>query len=172
MPIVSGGTPATAQLTSRANGVSPSSAASSACVTMQTAAPSFCPLELPAVTVASGSERPITGRSAARPSSVVSGRGCSSRSISRVPALRGGHRALMGEQAQLVLLLTRDGVFTAKVLGGLQHAAADGVAGAAGRHAPAGQAVLQHRAARPGSRAQPRAVQLGLTHALGATGHD
>ncbi len=55
MPIVSGGTPATAQLTSRANGDSPSSRARSAEVTMQTAAPSFWPLALPAVTVASGS---------------------------------------------------------------------------------------------------------------------
>ena len=85
MPIVSGATPAAAQETSRANGASPSSAALSGCVTMHTDAPSFWPLALPAVTVASGSLRPMIGRSAARRSSVVSARGCSSRSTTRSP---------------------------------------------------------------------------------------
>ena len=55
---------------------------------MQTAAPSFWPEALPAVTVASGSLRPITGRSAASVSSEASARGCSSRSILRLPFLR------------------------------------------------------------------------------------
>jgi hypothetical protein len=45
---------------------------------MQTAAPSFCPLEFPAVTVASGSCFAITGCSAASASSDTSARGCSS----------------------------------------------------------------------------------------------
>jgi len=40
---------------------------------------------LPAVTVASASLRDMIGRSAARRSSVVSVRGCSSRSITRSP---------------------------------------------------------------------------------------
>ena len=52
-----GATPATAQPTSRASGRSPSCSACSAVVTMQAAAPSFWPLALPAVTVASGSTR-------------------------------------------------------------------------------------------------------------------
>lgn len=55
IPIISGATPATVHVTRRANGCKPSSAALSGCVTTQTAAPSFWPLALPAVTVASGS---------------------------------------------------------------------------------------------------------------------
>ena len=65
MPIVAGGTPPTPHETSRANGRSPSSAARSGCVTTQIAAPSFWPDALPAVTVASGSLRPMIGRSPA-----------------------------------------------------------------------------------------------------------
>jgi hypothetical protein len=47
---------------------------------MQTAAPSFCPDALPAVTVASGFCLPVIGRSVARLSVVEPGRMCSSRS--------------------------------------------------------------------------------------------
>ena len=58
MPMVRGGTPATPHETSRASGRRPSSAAVSGVVTIAIAAPSFCPLALPAVTVASGSSCP------------------------------------------------------------------------------------------------------------------
>ena len=88
IPIVRGGTPATAQDTSLAIGFSPSSAARSAWVTTHTAAPSFWPLELPAVTVASLSERRVIGFSADRLSIEASGRGCSSRSTARGPDFR------------------------------------------------------------------------------------
>ena len=83
MPIVSGGTPPTPQDTSRANGRSPRSGARSGCVTTQIAAPSFWPDALPAVTVASGSSRPMIGRSPASTSTLVSGRMCSSVSTVR-----------------------------------------------------------------------------------------
>jgi hypothetical protein len=49
-------------------------------VTTATAAPSFWPLALPAVTVASGSSLPMMGRSSASVSTLESGRMCSSRS--------------------------------------------------------------------------------------------
>ena len=52
MPMTLGATPATPQDTSRTSGVSPSSAAFSGVVTTHIDAASFCPLELPAVTVA------------------------------------------------------------------------------------------------------------------------
>jgi hypothetical protein len=82
MPIVAGGTPPTPHETSRANGRSPSSAARSGCVTTQMAAPSFWPDALPAVTVASGSLRPMIGRRPASTSTLVSGRTCSSATTS------------------------------------------------------------------------------------------
>ena len=85
MPIVAGATPATAHDTRRTSGRSPSSAAFSGEVTTQTAAPSFCPDALPAVTVASGSSRPMIGLSRARASTVESGRMCSSRSTTASP---------------------------------------------------------------------------------------
>ncbi len=81
MPITLGATPATPQDTSRTSGVSPNSAARSGVVTTHIEAASFCPLELPAVTVASGSCLSRTGLSFARLSIEVSGRGCSSVSI-------------------------------------------------------------------------------------------
>ena len=56
MPIVSGATPATAQPTSRTSGLAARALGRPPrVVTTQTAAPSFWPLALPAVTVASGS---------------------------------------------------------------------------------------------------------------------
>ena len=85
MPIVRGGTPATPHDTSRASGRSPSSAAFSGVVTIATAAPSFWPLALPAVTVASGSSLPMIGRSVASFSTFASGRMCSSRSTTVSP---------------------------------------------------------------------------------------
>lgn len=74
IPIVSGATPATAHEASRTSGVSPSAEALSAVVTTHIAAPSFCPEALPAVTVASGSVRPIMGRRRPRASTEVSAR--------------------------------------------------------------------------------------------------
>lgn len=62
MPIVAGSTPATAQDASRAIGCRPSAAARCGVVTTHTAAPSFWPLELPAVTVESGSAAERIGR--------------------------------------------------------------------------------------------------------------
>src|SRR5215203_1866018 len=85
IPMVFGGTPATPHDTSRASGRSPSSAAFSGVVTIAIAAPSFCPLALPAVTVASGSSLPMIGRSLARVSTFESGRMCSSRSTTVSP---------------------------------------------------------------------------------------
>ena len=85
MPIVRGGTPARAHDTSRTSGRRPSSAARSGVVTTHAAAASFWPLALPAVTVAWSSDLPRTGRSFARPSMVVSGRGCSSVSTTVSP---------------------------------------------------------------------------------------
>ncbi len=90
-------------------------------VTMHTAAPSFWPLALPAVTVASGSLAPMIARRRAERSSVVSARGCSSRvdQLSLLAArdrhrhdllreravLLRGHGPLVGAQRELVLLL-------------------------------------------------------------------
>jgi len=75
IPMVRGDTPATAHERSTASGRRPRASARSRVVTTQTAAPSFCPDAFPAVTVASGSSRSITGRKAARRSSEVSRRG-------------------------------------------------------------------------------------------------
>jgi hypothetical protein len=83
--MVAGGTPPTPHDTSRARGRSPSSAAFSGVVTTQIAAPSFWPLALPAVTVASGSSLPRIGRSFASVSTDESGRMCSSRSTTTSP---------------------------------------------------------------------------------------
>ena len=75
IPIVAGGTPATAQATRRPSGRRPSSAALSGWVITHTAAPSFWPLALPAVTVASGSLLPMIGfRLASRSSGRVGAR--------------------------------------------------------------------------------------------------
>lgn len=56
MPIVAGGTSAHGQLINRTRRVSPRRSAAS--LTTHTAAASFCPLALPAVTLAFGSPRP------------------------------------------------------------------------------------------------------------------
>ena len=129
-------------------------------VTTQIAAPSFCPQALPAVTVASGSSRPSTGRSAASFSTVVSGRDVlvgvddgvalpgrtvtgTISSANRPASLRRGG-ALVRAHGELVLLLARDRVLAAQVLRGLQHPAGHRVVVAAGRDPAAGQRVVQH----------------------------
>src|SRR3712207_9300770 len=95
MPVVLGGDPAAAQDTSRASGRRPSSAAFPGLVTTHTAAPSFCPLALPAVTGASGSSLPMIGRSFARVSTVESGGIGSSR------AEAGRERGVWGKRGDL-----------------------------------------------------------------------
>ena len=77
-PMYAGSTPATAEAMTRAIGRRPSSSAVSAEASSTAAAPSLMPEELPAVTVPSVRN---TGRSWASFSGVVSGRGCSSRSM-------------------------------------------------------------------------------------------
>ena len=79
-------------------------------------------------------------------------------------------RPLVGAQGELVLLLARDRVLAAEVLGRLDHPARHRVVGAAGGDAAADQAVLEHRAAGAGAPAQRGRVELGLAHALGAAG--
>ena len=75
--MISGGTPATPQDTTRARGFRPRRRASSASATTSAAAPSTMPLALPAVT---NESFPKEGFNAANPSSVVSGRMWSSAS--------------------------------------------------------------------------------------------
>ena len=75
MPITRGGTPATADATTRARGVRPCRAPPASEATMSAAAPSLMPDALPAVIVPSAR---VIGTSRASASSVVSGRGCSS----------------------------------------------------------------------------------------------
>ena len=134
-----GGTPATPQDTRRTSGVRPRSAAFSGVVTMHIDAASFCPLELPAVTVASGSCLPRMGLSLLSDSTEVSARGCSSVSITSSPArLRDGDRDdLVGQQTvllrrdrppmgghgQLVLFAARNAVLAPQIFGGFDHAA-------------------------------------------------
>ena len=77
IPITRGATPATAIATMRARGVRPFRFAASSEAIRSAHAPSFTPEAFPAVTVPSG--RTI-GFRRARPSSVVSARGCSSAS--------------------------------------------------------------------------------------------
>ena len=77
MPIIEGSTPATAEARTRASGRRPFSSRSE--TTTSADAPSLMPLALPAVTVPLATN---AGFSAASFSSVVSGRGCSSRSTS------------------------------------------------------------------------------------------
>ena len=100
---------------------------------MHAAAASFCPLELPAVTVAAASDRRSTGRSAASASSDVSARGMlvaldddaapPPRHLDRHELgverarLLGGDRALVRTQGECVLRLARDAVVGAQHLG-------------------------------------------------------
>ena len=154
---------------------------------MQTAAPSFWPLELPAVTVASGILAPH--HRPQRRECVE--RGVGSRVLIAVDhpgaALAVGHlhghdllaeyarlvrgdRPLVRAEGELVLLVARNRVLAAEVLGRLDHPARHRVVDAAGGDPPADQAVLEHRATGAGSPAQRRRVELGLAHALGAAG--
>jgi hypothetical protein len=94
IPMTFGGTPATPQETSRRYGRRPRSAAFSGVVTMHIDAASFWPLELPAVTVDSGSCLPRMGLSLLSDSTEVSARGCSSVSIRSSPLADPGRSAL------------------------------------------------------------------------------
>ena len=191
-PSSRGGTPADRpadQPAERAAG--PARSARSGVVTRQAAAASFWPLALPAVTVASGSSAASTGRSLASASSVVSARGCSSRSTSdrlaaalrhldrddlvgEAAVLLGGDGALVGAQRQLVLRLALDPVLGA---GGSPPSRSSRRAPGWSRPpavtAGAGQAVVA-ASAPPAARAPARLrrVELDLAHALGAAGDD
>ena len=111
--------------TSRAARRRASRARSSDAIT-SAAAPSLIPDELPAVTVPPARN---AGFSAASFSSVVSGRGCSSRttsptgtsSSSKRPASRGGRPALLRVERERVLVLARDAVALGDVLARLAH---------------------------------------------------
>ena len=99
-----------------ASGSRPRSFANSSLVTMIAPAPSFTPGALPAVVVPSGSK---TGFREASFSSVVSRRGASSFEVAdrdylvgEEPVVDRVHRALLGAQRELVLLLARDSQLT------------------------------------------------------------
>ena len=109
----------------------PSSAARSGVVTMQHGGRVVLPPELPAVTVASGSWRPITARSAARLQRRVGARvlvavdddlalrvrhGHRHELVVELAGVPGGDGALVRAQGELVLRLTRDAVLLAQVL--------------------------------------------------------
>src|SRR5215210_319946 len=146
IPIVRGATPPTPQETSLASGRSPYSTAFSGLVTTTTAAPSFWPEALPAVTVASGSSRPSTGRS-------------------------GSCRPVVTAHRVFVLFLTGDRVLAAKVLRRLEHSAGNREVPSA-RGEPAGrQRVLQEQS-RTGlhSPAHRGGVEGSVRHRLGAAG--
>ena len=84
--------------------------------------------------------------------------------------LRGGG-APVGADGELVLLLARDPVLPAEVLGGLDHAAGDGVVPAAGGDPPAGQRVVQqHARAGAGAPAHGVGVEVRVAHGLRAAG--
>ena len=86
MPMMRGGTPATADATMRARGTRPCFRAAASDATIVAQAPSLTPDALPAVTVPSGRTTPL---SLASDSSVVA-RGCSSRSTTTGSPLREG----------------------------------------------------------------------------------
>jgi hypothetical protein len=83
-------------------------------------------------------------------------------------AALGGDRAFVRTQRQLVLLVARDPVLAAHVLGGLQHAARHGVVDAARVHARAFESILQPDRAALHAPARPRGIELGLAHAVDA----
>ena len=188
MPIVSGATPATAHETRRASGRRPSSAAFSGCVTMHTAAPSFWPLALPAVTVASGSLRahdraqrgePLERRVGARVLVALddAARPCGrrrsrARSPRRTCRPRCAATARWCERsASSSCSLARDRVLAAQVLGRLDHPARHRVVRAAGGHArPRASRSCELDAAALDAPAHAHRVELGLAHALGAAG--
>ena len=87
IPIIRGSTPAVAIVNKRARGVSPNLLAAASDANRRAQAPSFTPAALPAVTVPPS--RNGAG-SFAKPSIVVSGRGCSSRSTMMGSLLRWG----------------------------------------------------------------------------------
>ena len=121
-----GSTPATALPTNAPSGSTPSSRARSSLAITSAAAPSLIPLELPAVTVPPSRN---AGLSAASFSTLVSGRGCSSRvtsptgtsSSSKRPAVVRRRPALLRLERERVLLLARDAVALGHVLARLAH---------------------------------------------------
>ncbi len=168
MPMRAGCTPATPQLTSRPSGFSRSASAFSRLATMQAAAASFCPLALPAVTVAAGSDLARIGRSAASFSRFASARGCSSRSntvsplrsltrtgtisCAKTPEVLRRDGLGVRSSGELVLLGTGDLKLAPQVLRGFDHAARHRIEFAARKsrgHAPCGTSVPRRRRAGP-----------------------
>ncbi len=90
--------------------------------------------------------------------------------LGEAAVLVGLDRELVRAQRELVLRFPGDPVLAAQVLGGLEHAARHGVVDAAGGHAGAHEPILEHRAARSRAPAQRDRVELRLAHALGAAG--
>ena len=161
--------------------------ARSGVVTTQTAAPSFCPLAFPAVTVDSGSCRIQIGLSLARPSRrrvrprVLVGvdehgspRRCGTAtgtiSSANSPASLRGHGPLMRLQGERVLVRTADLVLRAEVLRGLHHPALHGIGAAAGGDPSAGEPVDERDGVGLDTPPQARGGELGLAHRLRATG--
>ena len=149
-------------------------------------AASFWPLELPAVTVASGSCLARTGLSLASESTHASARGCSSVSITcspcrldtvtpmissaKMPLCCADNRPVVRGNGEFVLLLPGDAVLAAQVLGGLQHAAGHRVELAAGGGAPARQAVVHLHAVTARAPAHVGGVEGDVAHALRTAG--
>ena len=126
MPITVGSTPATADATKLPSGVAPSAWAFSSLAITSAAAPSLIPLAFPAVTVPPARK---AGLSAASCSTVVSGRGCSSRDdvadrdelVVEAARLGGCGPACLRARGERVLVLARDAVALGHVLAGLAH---------------------------------------------------
>ena len=190
MPITSGPTPATAHDRSASSGRRPRRSASSRVVTTHIAAPSFWPLALPAVTVDSASS--FCAHRSQRGELLEGGLGTGvlvavdddvglaaatrdgdrDELVGEPAGLVGGAGPLLGADRELVLLLARDVVLAAQVLGRLEHAAGDRVVLAAGGLAGADQAVHQLDAAAADAGAQAEGVVLDVGHRLDAAGDD
>src|SRR3990170_2762023 len=118
-PLARGATPAAAEATTRAIGRRPRRPAKTSLASTSTAAPSFRPELLPAVTVPSLRK---AGFSRPSDSIVVSRRGRSSTATGTGSPLRCGTGAAMALRRELVLLTARDGArHLVDVLGRLAH---------------------------------------------------
>ncbi len=154
-------------------------------------AASFCPLELPAVTVASGSDLPRTGFSCRELLHRGVGAGMlvgvdeppdhacrvvrnqdGDDLLGEQAVLLGRDRPLVRAHRELVLFLARDPVLPAQVLGRLEHAARHRVVPAARGGAPAGQRVVHRDAASGAAPTHVRRVEHDVAHPLGAAGDD
>ena len=93
--------------------------------------------------------------------------------VLELPVVPRGHGALVAAKRVCVLLLAGDRVLAAEVLGRFEHPAFDEEAGfAAGRDAPAIEAVVHGDMAAGGSPAHVQRVELGVAHAFDTAGED